>query len=594
MWLIVLLGLLLLGEGLAQLLILQQYPYASMIVWLLGYVITITWLIFGLFFFRQVPWVHRTSQYIGITASMYLIGMICYSLGYTTCALGIAGVWAMAMTFWLGLGLIRFILYGASPVVGIARILIDEAIRMRIIIVLFVALLLVLVWMPLGMDPAEKLQYRIQSFLSWSLIVSSILLSIMTLLLSAWTITNEIEHRQIFLTLTKPVSRAQYLFGKFLGIIILNGLLLGVMGGGIYSFTMMLAIQPAMNEQDRKAVDHEVLVARKTALPQPSDQAQFQKQFEQQLDQLRRENPTYWGQPDEPASALAPMMQAAIYQRVKIDWFKMPPNHWQSFQFTNLQALKKTGQHIQLRLKPELIQESSDGFVYLEMRINDRPVPVPKLSDRTFHVLDISPEFIDVNGDMKIQMGNLKENQPTINFNTSDGLMVLYQVGRFEVNLAKALFILWIRLCFLTMLGLAVGSFLGFPVACLACMTIYLISAFSGFIMEALAGYAYLPTQKYAGYELAIWIIERIVQKFNEGKNWDIAKMLIRLFGHVILFFVPSLSDYDPTILISEGIYLPFKYLLKAILWVGIIWTGMLALFSYLMFKGRELARVVV
>ncbi len=593
-WLVTLFAVLATGEGLGRLLMMQGYTTAGTAVRIMIALAAVGWLIAGLIRFRQVLWVKRASQLLGFTVFMYLVVMVFHSLGSTGGVIGTVGIWAMATGFWLCLRLVRLLLVGGRPVIGVARTLIDEAIRMRVVIVLFVAMLLMLAWIPFGMDPAEKLQYRIQSFLSWSIMVSMALLSLMTLLIAAWTISSEIENHQIFLTLTKPVSRCQYLLGKFLGIVILNLILVYVLGSGIYAFTLILANQSAINTEDRMAVDEQVLVARNAVLPQPSDYGRFQEMFTQRLEQLRRENPKEWGQPGEPDEWLTPKMREAVNKQIMIDWFKLPPQEWRTFLFTNLQTAQKRNQQVQLRLKPSLIQDSPDGFVRLQMRINGRSVPVPKLSGRTFHVLPVDARHIDQDGRLEIQLGNITPGQPTVILNTSDGLMMLYRVGGFEGNLLKALCMLWVRLCFLAMLGLAAGSFLGFPVACLTCLVFYFIAAYSGFLLESLAEYVYLPTHKYAGYELIQWIIQRMGKNINEGEYWDVAKMAIRMVGHTILFFVPSLSDYSPTASISEGINISYGYLMRAVLWVGLIWTGLLTLISYLLFKGRELARVTV
>ena len=56
----------------------------------------------------------------------------------------------------------------------------------------------------------------------------------------------EIATRQIHMTLTKPLGRVQYLLGKWLGIVLLNAVLLVVAGIATYGFTTAIASNPPM------------------------------------------------------------------------------------------------------------------------------------------------------------------------------------------------------------------------------------------------------------------------------------------------------------------------------------------------------------
>ncbi|MCA9255355.1 MAG: ABC transporter permease subunit, partial [Phycisphaerales bacterium] len=67
---------------------------------------------------------------------------------------------------------------------------------------------------------------RVQMFMAYSLGFSSFVLALLTILFSCRSLSREIESRQIFGLVTKPVPRWQILAGKWCGIMALNVLLM--------------------------------------------------------------------------------------------------------------------------------------------------------------------------------------------------------------------------------------------------------------------------------------------------------------------------------------------------------------------------------
>jgi hypothetical protein len=304
-WLIVLLALIGVTAALWAFLFFQDQLVAARAVAGGGNLLIDGWLIYGLWKWREVPWVRRLGTVLLITLIASLLAGALAGLGYRAGAVFIASAWAMAMLFVLGLWLLRLLLTPGYAVIGVARTVLDEAIRMKTPMVFIIMLMLLVPMLPVFISSEDQLRYQIQSFLSWSMIIVGGMLGLMTIFLSVGTITGEIEKRQIFLTLTKPVSRTQYLAGKWLGIATLNLLLVAVSGVAIYAFVMLLAQQPAKNAYDARAVYEEVMVARRTIKPMPPSEAGLSGAFTERLERLRREEPATYGQPGDPIETLA-------------------------------------------------------------------------------------------------------------------------------------------------------------------------------------------------------------------------------------------------------------------------------------------------
>jgi ABC-type transport system involved in multi-copper enzyme maturation permease subunit len=62
------------------------------------------------------------------------------------------------------------------------------------------------------------LKGRLQTFVSYGFSLTSLLLSFLTIIVSIYTITSDIEHRQIYTVVTKPIRRSHLILGKLLGV----------------------------------------------------------------------------------------------------------------------------------------------------------------------------------------------------------------------------------------------------------------------------------------------------------------------------------------------------------------------------------------
>ena len=606
-WLIVFITLAAAGEGFGALLTAQGLPVAGELVRWAGRLLISGWIVFALIRFHEVPWVRRLTAIIAMTLAAALVTLFFRALGATNGVYAALGAYGMALTLYLGVLAIRTMLSPGWAVLGVARTLIDEAMRMKVPLVFIVAMLLLVPVLPLAMDPSEKLQYRLQSFLSWSLILVSLLLSLMTVFLSVMSVSNEIDRRRIYLTLTKPLSRGQYLLGKWLGVALLNLVLVAVAGGGIYGFTWLLAKQSATSKADRAAVDQQVLTARRTIQPIGIDPAKpnppgYGQRIAAQLEKMRRQNPDRFGKPGSPRNATPPGAMQEVFQTVRDKWYTLDPRETTEYRFTGLGDVK--GERVQLRLKPQSGETLDPGRLHLRITINGKLYRHPtkqmmageriKLIRGTAQVLDVPTERINAEGELVVTMTNPAlngRNQPSIFFNTTDGMQVLYQVGGFGGNLARGLAMTWVKLCFVGALGIAAGALLSFPVASVLCLLVFVTAMSSGFLVESINQYGQAGGATWAE---PIAMLQILGANLLSGQVWAALKPIVSLVGSGFMLLVPAFDQYDPAPLISEGELVSFAKVGSALLWVGVIWSGVIGLGGFLLFRRRELAQVTV
>jgi len=606
MWLIVLLAMLGLTEGIGFLLAAQDSP-ATDAFRSIGRILTNAWVIYGLIVWRAVPWVRRFGTILLVTAAAQMLGLVFWAMGSTDMVIALTGAYAMGMIFYAGLWLIRWLLSPGIALFGVARTLIDEALHMRVTLVIAVIVAILIAVLPFTIDQEDFLKYRITSFLTWSLMATSLLLSLMTLFLAVATVTREQSQKQIFLTMTKPIHRGEYLLGKWLGITLLNLLLLCVAGVGIYAFTMLLEAQPARDNADRLAVNSQVLVARHAVEPVAPNPEELRSMYFEMLERLREEDPDRYGEPGTPDTDVFAEDKADLQQKVMLRWFSIPNQSSKTYRFTGLDEALQYEQPIQLRFKPKLAGTALDGYVYIGLRINGRPYfdpvicPQPgliKLAENNFHVLSMDPDVLNTAGGMDIEVYNPPlpsgQRQPVLNFNPKDGIEVLYRVGDFEANLVRTLAIFWLRLMFLAMLGLAAGAYLGFPVATLVCLLIYFTAASNAYLTESLKYYTAFPKDALPLWNKILWLIGKTLDLISKGEYYELFKMIIKMIGTGFLSIAPSFGDLNATPLVSDGRLVPNAMLSNAVLWAGLVWTGLAGLIGWVIFRGKELARVTV
>ena len=416
---------------------------------------------------------------------------------------------------------------------------------------------------------------KIKTFLSYSLSLTSAVLALLTIFVSIATITRDIKRREIFTIATKPISRGQFLLGKFLGMALFNLVLLALNGLLIYTTARTLqitetAIPTSQNKAAALRLNELVFVAR-TAVPAPSPNVsqQVKKRVDELVAQKQAEDPRY----RTDATLVGQLRRELIptlTQQFTLRENSVPPGYSKVWHFTGLEPIDPLDGYVFIRYKQEPSRNPPDLTIWNQWRTGPqhpgiaggRDIPLRKDVVRTFHefgvpVTDVSPE-----GEFYLAYRNPPVNAPvTAIFPSQDGPEVLYVAGSFEDNFLRTLAAIYLRLLFLGIVGLAAGAWLSFPVGVLLVMVIYTMGLATGFISDA-------------------------VRWETSGPHADFIRLVMALF--------PNFSAYDPVPQIEKGRIGPWQMLVNASLSMLLLKGGIAAAIGYLIFKFRELARVIV
>jgi hypothetical protein len=162
-------------------------------------------------------------------------------------------------------------MWASAPIRTIARQTFVQCLRMRVAAVILFLLGAALVFLPSTVTGDGTLAGRIRTFLSYTTSLTALMLTVASVLMSVRVVSADVQTKQIFTIMTKPIARWQYVLGRWLGLVTLNAALLAVSGVAIYGSAQYLrGLEPASAE-DLRAVETEVFSARQKVRALPMD-----------------------------------------------------------------------------------------------------------------------------------------------------------------------------------------------------------------------------------------------------------------------------------------------------------------------------------
>ncbi|MBM4052557.1 MAG: hypothetical protein FJ270_07445 [Planctomycetes bacterium] len=490
-------------------------------------------------------------------------------------ALALVGIGALALSFLMVVAVLDALLSGAAPVLAIAATVMREAQRQRISVAFIGLLLVVLPILPLSIDPASPLRYQIQTYISRGCGLVFSVASVMTLLLACSTVAFEMRDRQIWQLLTKPVSRAQYMLGKWLGIMAVNTSILIVGAACIVAYVQYLSLRPAADPLDARAVREEVLVAREGKL------AEYESlqpgRLVELVDQAIESDPVLKAEIDSGERDLYETRIRMAEERITAFGSQqraIPAGQGRTFTFRNV-AVPGGTEQVTLRYEFHLGQDDSHEQHPVIFRFADGSWVDKQFVPVQANVLPIPAELIDANGDLTVEImslgfdgTNFTPGEGTIIFDP-DGIEILYAVGGFGGNFARAMGVQWTKLAFLAMLGVASATLLSFGVACLLAFTI--------FVAAQLAPFVQISVEQY-----------RIAEETPVVLQW--VQLGVKGIAFSSQWLLGAFGATRPVDALVDGRSIGILVLLQSAFLIGIGWTGLALALGWLGFRRKELA----
>ncbi|OHB55624.1 MAG: hypothetical protein A2Y07_09720 [Planctomycetes bacterium GWF2_50_10] len=371
---------------------------------------------------------------------------------------------------------------------AIAKNTIAQAVRMKVAAIFIVLLLILLPLMSVIVTGDGSVKGKLQTFVGYGLSLTSLLLCLLTIIISTYSLSSDIKYKQIWTVVTKPVRRWQVMLGKLLGIIILDFVLLAGFASIIYGLTMLMPRLSHAGPDEMVQLENEFFTARASVKPLiPDVRNEVEEAFSKMQDQGNL-----------PQGMTPLQVRQQLYQQKMLEKQAVPPGQAIAWQFQDV-AVFDPNQYIFIRFKYDVSVNPPNMSVYGRWIIGDDrqlaasgsslKTPIyapPPQSDsiRTVHELAVPADAV-VDGYLGLAFQNLPANNTVVIFPTEDGLEVLYKAGSFQGNFIRAVAVIFIRLVFLAMLGVSLAAWLSFPVAILVCLVIFAMGSMSTFIFES-------------------------------------------------------------------------------------------------------------
>ena len=448
-------------------------------------------------------------------------------------------------------------------ILAIAGQTMTSAVRFRLVIVAALLLAVCIIALPFLVRHNGTARMFAQVMLTYNLTIITGLLAFLTLWLACGALASEVESGQLQLVAVKPIARWQLWLGKWLGVVGINILLLGMSVGAAWLLLHWRARELSVDQQT--VLRTEVLVARGSLREVPVD-------LEKDVAALVRERRQ---RPD--AADLDPAMieqQMRVLAEVRIQ--TVAPNFrrlWTLDMGPRAASLRDQPLHLRVRFR------SAKGF---DSSLHNTVWIVGDVAGGRFSRIpvqmaaDVAREFVipanlfDAQGLLHVECEN--RGGTTLLFRLEDGLELLYPAGGFTPNLLRGTAVVMCWLALLAAVGLAASSFLSFPSATLASLSLLYLGLSGGSFSEA--------------------VREGSVFGLDHETNQPTARTLDTLFLPVFRLLnlvVNSITDYSPISDLSTGRVVGWDTLIGAIAQIVLLAGGLFAAIGMAALTRRQL-----
>lgn len=454
---------------------------------------------------------------------------------------------------------------------AVATNTLKQALRMKIAVVFIILLIVLLPTMGVSMTGDGTLKGKLQTFASYGLSLTSLLLCLLTIVVSVYSLTSDIQQRQIYTVVTKPIRRFQLLFGKLLGVILLDVALLTLFSAIIYAIIIYTPKFYRASQAEHAHANNEFFTARAGLTPPEVDVTK------EVLDTYKRLEKSGQLPPEVLTSKNAHKNYInALTKQIELSKRAVAVGHELVWEFNNVKPLDPN-QSLFIRFKYDVSVNPPDLQVFGKWFVGDdrqvkygakvqTPIYTFDRKDliRTFYEIEAPADAVAEDGYLAVGFFNVPLNDTVVIFPPKDGIEVLYKADTFTANFLRAVLLILFRLIFLACLGILASTFLSLPVAILLSLAIFFTGTISGFCLES---FDFLSEDLSSVYS---YTLRPIVQ------------------------LLPQFDKFNPTKFLVPARLLSWSLLAKVALSLICIKAALLWLAALLIFSYKEIAKVIV
>lgn len=452
------------------------------------------------------------------------------------------------------------------PFLAVARLTIRAAFRYRLVIVLLCLLLGAVVVLPTVIKHDGTAQGFTQILLTYTLGITTALLSMVTLWLACGTLARDVDECQMQVVATKPIARWQIWLGKWTGIMALNVMLLAAAAGAVFFLMQWRARQ--LPQEIQQALHSNVLTARAVVKePVPDLDARVEELVRARLPDLQARG----------VDVSEFRRQAAEVIKAREMSVTVPSDHLRRFRLDFRGAENSIqNQPVFVRVNFHTPELSAKRPYEIEVQVG--PVDSPQrravfrsLAAEAKHEIPVGTVVLDRDGYLTVDVAN-RSDTPLI-FPVDGGFEVLYREGGFGLNYVRAGMVILCWLGLLAAIGLAAASFLSFPVAAFVATTILMLAMSTGTLKTV------VEDQTVLGFE----------HDTNRQLYPAVDAVMVPVFK-LMLDTVNLAKQFSPIDSVSSGRSITWFEVGRAVLIVVGLMGGLCAAVGMVAFTRRELA----
>lgn len=457
-----------------------------------------------------------------------------------------------------------------KQILAIAKLTVRAAFRFKIVALLAVFLVVAVTALPLMIKDDGTARGFVQILLTYSLGLTVTTLGLSTLWLSCGMLARDIEDCRIQMVVVKPVARWKIWIGKWVGVMMVNAILMGVAGMVIYGLLEYRGTK--LSAQQRYVLENEVFVARGSAQEVPVDLTkEVEEIYQEKLSQSRDQEEMDKVELKKQIREMLKHQYQLVPQGMMRVW-SIPLGHAAS-------GLKDKPLYVRTKfiaMSHNSTFEDTRSFPMLwEMGPIDTPQAVRQVVMMTPNVsqeIPVPPNLLDEEGCLQIRFMN--DQADTFFFDMNDGMEVLYRQGGFLVNYLKGLTILFCWLALLAAIGLSASSFLSFPVASFFAISVLILGLSTGTMSQVIEEGGISGANHETGKIEQRNMIDQVsVVVFKGLKN--VTELVL---------------NFSPVELLSQGRTVTWKMIFNAVFQVVFIVGGIFGAGGIYCFSRRELA----
>ncbi len=457
---------------------------------------------------------------------------------------------------------------------SIVKLTIKHARKSNIFVLLSVILLFTVFTLPNVISGDGTVLGYLKITINYNITAIVTILSLSSIWLSCFVMTDDVEHYQIHLIVTKPISRTKLWLGKFTGVFLIHFILLLFAFTTTYLFikyqfnnesnyfkenTVVKKADLEKTDQEKREIKNKFFTARRAFYPKSIN---FNEEIEKRMDKIKADkNIDYANKSKYDKKGFLEKIQKDIFtEQSEVTFTK---NKKWSFK-----KLPKD-QVIYFKYRPYLVkidtEDQRDTRAVFSINTNQAKIGLKDIKTGEFHIITIPKEMNAVKNDGSLDIGyqNADPKKQPIFFTPNDGPKLLIKHTTFFNNYIRGGLVYSILLFALIGASCAIASYLHISTAVFVA-SFYLIFSFF-----------FSPSGDSA------------LLSVTAGEE------IINILQTIIQFVTIPIKHFDISSLLSNGELIEFEYIgwlsLKIIVYrcIPIFFIGILA------YTKRELGLVI-